>query len=73
MDRSDGRDYTGWEVRIVEGRHQFLPPVDTPGRVVGTDRQCGELAQRIEFSGSTVTAPLPWPGIELVKPPPAGR
>lgn len=66
VDRSDGRDYTGWTV-LVRGVHDGLPPARTWGRVVGADRQCGELAHRIEFPGVTVTVPLPWPGIELIE------
>lgn len=66
-DRSDGRDYTGWEV-LVRVDHDGLLPAGTRGRVVSSDRQCGELAHRIEFPGWTVTTPLPWPGIELVAP-----
>lgn len=66
-DRSDGRDYVSWTV-LVSGEHDGLPPEGTRGRVVATDRQCGELAHRIEFPDRAVTAPLPWPGIELIRP-----
>lgn len=66
-DRSDGRDYVSWTV-LVSGEQDGLPPEGTWGRVVAADRQCGKLAHRIEFPDRAVTAPLPWPGLELIQP-----
>lgn len=66
-DRSDGRVYVGWTARITRGE-QGLPPVSTEGRIVAADIQGGELAHRIEFPDHVLTAPLPWPGIELIEP-----
>lgn len=66
VDRSDGRDYVSWTA-LVRGEHYGLPPDGTRGVVVRADRQCGELAHHLEFPGSTVIIPLPWPGIELTE------
>ena len=67
VDRSDRRDYVSWTA-LVRGEHAGLPPDGTRGLVIRADRQCGELAHYIEFPDSTVIAPLPWPGIELIEP-----
>lgn len=67
-DRSDGRDYTGWTARVSLSADPPIAPVGTLGVIRGSDRQCGELAHRIEFPNVVVTTPLPWPGIELIEP-----
>ena len=65
-DRSDGRLYVGWSARLVEpdGEH----PAGAVGSVVAARVWCGEFAHDVDFGGWVVTVPLPWPGIELVRP-----
>ncbi|MGH3912198.1 MAG: hypothetical protein ACRDTC_02110 [Pseudonocardiaceae bacterium] len=68
LDRSDGRDYRGWTARVVADDEGILP-VGVRGPVVGSERcRGGELRHTIELPDHTLTTPLPWLGIELIKP-----
>lgn len=67
-DRSDGRDYRGFTARVVLDEDGHLP-AGAQGRVVTSRYSAGgELLHTIELPDRTLTAPLPWPGIELIKP-----
>lgn len=65
-DRSDGQNYVGWTARLTEPDGDY--PAGSEGAVVGAAVQCGEFAHEIDFGDWHLTTPLPWPGIELVRP-----
>lgn len=68
LDRSDGRDYRGWTARVVADDEGILS-VGVRGLVVSSQRcRGGKLLHTIELPDHTLTTPLPWPGIELIKP-----
>lgn len=67
VDVSDGACYEGWTARIVSGADPSLPPEGTRGLVARATKQGGQLTHQIDFPTTTITAPLPWPGIDLIR------
>lgn len=66
---ADGRDYTGWRVRIISLPDPGMrPEVGTEGGVVGYEGDGSRREHRIDFGGEVWSISLPTRHLGLIPP-----